>query len=327
MLDWNDLKLVLAIAEAGTLSGATRLLEVSQPTVSRRLTAFETALGLKLFDRGPEGYSLTPAGKRVHACALQIELEVCSIERNLADDGSSEGHIVLTTSESFGIYCVTPLMAEFHSRFPRISLDMIVSPDAVNVQRRTADIAVRVGGANSNGLVRRHIGKVHYSIFGSTDYLEKNGEPKTLDDLRQHAIIGSSGAAADFRQVKLLLDMSEGGSAKFATDNLINHLAAVKSGLGLMALPTYVAADSPEIRPVLVEKFYPNLDVWILTHKDLAQVERIRCLVDFLADGIGEKLTNSTIPPVTTGGVKPRRSPPGYIVSAQVSSKTPGMPS
>jgi len=290
MLDWNDLKLVLAIAEAGTLSGATRLLGVSQPTVSRRLTAFETALGLRLFDRGPDGYNLTPAGKRVHACALQMEFEVRAIERNIVDDGSPQGHIVLTTPEGFGICCVTPLLAGFQSRFPLISLDMIISPDAVSILRRTADIAVRVGDPKSDGLERRHAGKVHFSIFGSNDYFAKNGEPETLDDLRQHDVIGSSGTSAGFRQVKLLYDMSLGRSAKFTTDSVINHLAAAKAGLGLMVLPTYVAAEASEIRQVLVEKFHPNLDVWILTHKDLAQVERIRCLVDFLAEGIGEKL-------------------------------------
>jgi len=290
MLDWNNLKVVLAIEQAGTLSGATRLLGVSQPTVSRQLKTFETVLGRKLFDRGPQGYRLTLAGKRVHACALQMEFEVRAIERNIVDDGSPEGHIVLTTPEGFGICCVTPLLAEFQSRFPLISLDMVISPDAVNILRRTADIAIRVGDPKSDGLERRHVGKVHFSIFGSTDYLEKNGEPKFLEDLRQHAIIGSSGASVDFIQVKLLSDMIEGSTANFTTDNLMNHLAAVKAGFGLVALPTYVAAGVAGIRQVLTEKFNPSVDVWILTHKDLAKVERVHCLVDFLAHEIGEKL-------------------------------------
>jgi len=134
------------------------------------------------------------------------------------------------------------------------------------------------------------IGKVHFSIFGSADYLEKNGAPKRLDDLKHHIIVGSSGGIASFMQTKLLLDMSKGASVTFTTDNLMNQMAAVKAGLGLMALPTYMAIGAPELRQVLVDEFYPSLDVSILTHKDLTQVERIHTLVDFLADGIGEKL-------------------------------------
>ncbi|VAV96947.1 hypothetical protein MNBD_ALPHA04-1291, partial [hydrothermal vent metagenome] len=136
----------------------------------------------------------------------------------------------------------------------------------------------------------------YFSIFGSADYLEKNGEPKRLDDLKHHIIIGSSGGIANFMQTKLLLDMSKGASVTFTTDNLMNQLAAVKAGFGLMVLPTYMAIEAPELRQVLVDEFYPSLDVWILTHKDLIQIERIRALTDFLVDGIGEKLKEFTKP-------------------------------
>jgi len=86
MLNWNDLKFVIAIAEAGTLSGATRMVDASQPTISRRLKELEKRLDLKLFERGLDGYRLTTAGKRVHACALQMEFEARQIERDIADN-------------------------------------------------------------------------------------------------------------------------------------------------------------------------------------------------------------------------------------------------
>lgn len=296
MLDWNDLKFVLAIAEAGTLSGATRMMDASQPTISRRLKQLEKTLGLKLFERGLDGYRLTSAGKRVHACALQMEFEARKIEYAIADDTALEGNIIVTASAGLASYFVTPLLARFHADFPRITHEMIVTYDTVDVSRRVADIAVRVGDHHVGELERWCVGQTYFSIFGSADYLEKNGEPKRLDDLKHHIIIGSSGGIANFMQTKLLLDMSKGASVTFTTDNLMNQLAAVKAGFGLMVLPTYMAIEAPELRQVLVDEFYPSLDVWILTHKDLIQIERIRALTDFLVDGIGEKLKEFTKP-------------------------------
>lgn len=294
MLDWNDLKLVLAIAEAGTLSGATRMVDASQPTVSRRLKELEKTLGLKLFERGLEGYKLTSVGKRVHACALQMEFEARQIERDIANDTAPEGNIIVTATEDFAFFLLTPLLARFRTDFPSITHEMLISFHAVDVLRRVADIAVRVGKPHSDGLERRCIGQAHFAILGSSDYLKKNGEPKRLSDLKHHTIVGSNGDIANFMQTKLLHDISKGASITLTTDNLMNQLAAVKAGFGLAALPTYMAIGAPELRQVLVDEFQPSLDVWLLVHKDIAQVERIRTLVDFLADGIGEKLKKIT---------------------------------
>lgn len=290
ILDWNDLKFFLAIAEAGTLSGATRLVTASQPTLSRRLAELEATLGLKLFERRPDGYKLTVAGEQVHACALQMEYGARGIERDITGGDSSKGHMVVTTTVGLSTSCVTPLLARYQALFPHISIDMIISYDATNVLRRVADIAVRMGEPHADGLEQRHVGTVSFSIYGSVDYLEKNGEPKRIEDLKTHSIIGSSGDISNFMQTKLLRDMSADPFPNFTTDDLTNQVAAVKAGFGLMAFSNHMAVSEPELRRVLTDEFNPSVDVWILTHKGLAQNDRLRSLVDFLADGISENL-------------------------------------
>ncbi len=289
-LDWNDLKLVLAIAEAGTLSGATKLLKTSQPTISRRLAELEKTLALQVFDRSLEGYQLTPAGHRIHACALQMEFEARKIERDIASDTGSQGNIIITATENITNHFVIPQLARFKNAFPGVTFEIVISYDAVNVARRVADIAIRLGNLHDEGLEHRHLGQVHFSLFASEEYLEKNGTPKHLSDLKRHAIIGSSGDISNLMQAKLLQEASEGAPILFATNSLLNQLAAVQAGFGIMALPSYLALGTSGLRQILVDAFNPALDLWILAHKDVAQVERIQALVNFLADGISDRL-------------------------------------
>jgi len=296
-LNWDDLRFVLAIAEAGSLTRATRVVGASQPTVSRRLAALEEALEVKLFERRQEGYRLTKAGERLRAHAQRMEVEARQIERDLgAADEAVEGRVVLAATEDFAIACITPMLGRFHCRYPRLAFDMVVSYDAIDLMRREADFAVRIGDPRSDRLESLHVGKLHFGIYGSADYLARNGEPRHLEDLASHAVIGSIGRISEFMQTRLFQRHASEATVAITSDNLMSQLAALRAGFGLLAMPSYLTWHAPEARRVLADQFDPSLDVWLLTHKDIVRTGRIRALSKFLAEEIADALARCRDP-------------------------------
>src|SRR6187402_3595408 len=140
MLDWSDFEVFLAVARAGTLSAAARLLKVDQSTVSRRLAALEASAGTRLFDRTPTGYLLTAPGEAMRGRVEDMETHAIAIERQLlGQDTSPTGQVRLAASDSFAAWFLVPRLAGLCSRYPGISVELVTGNQPVNLARREAD--------------------------------------------------------------------------------------------------------------------------------------------------------------------------------------------
>ena len=276
--DWDDLRHFLAVARAGSLSGAARALEVNHSTVFRRISAFEQHLGVRLFDRQPKGYVLTPAGEQMQDVALRIEEEIASLDRRLTgQDKRLTGTVRITTIDILALGVLPRHLAAFRSNFPGIELELTISNSVLNLTRREADIALRVSNDPPETLVGRRVSRLVFAVYGSADYIARRPQA----DLGGHDWIGldSEHAPLALRFARFL----PGVRAVFRANSVAAAIEAAKAGIGLATLPCGLAdVENGLVRVSSLPGDF-TLDLWLLTHEDLRTTARIRAVLDFLA--------------------------------------------
>lgn len=281
---WDNLRIFLAVARAGSLSGAARTLGVNHSTVFRRIGAFEEALGVRLFERQPGGYLLTPAGEELRDGALRVEEEIASLSRKVTgQDLRLSGTVRVTTIDMLAFGLLPRHLAGFRDAYPGIEVELVVGNVALNLSRREADVALRVGNAPAETLVGRRVGRLAFAVYGSAGYRDRRPEP----DLALHDWIGfdSEHEALVRRMARFLAEVKP----TLRTNSVAAALSAAKAGLGLAPLPCGLAdleADLVRVAP-LPDEF--TLDLWLLTHEDLRQTARIRAFLDFLAEALAKE--------------------------------------
>lgn len=286
-VDWGLYHYFLAVADTGSLTAAARRLGVSQPTVGRQIQALEETLGVRLFDRASSGYVLTAAGEAIVAPARIIEEQALAIERRVAgEDGRLEGRVRISAAEGLATYWLAPRLPELKQCYPGLEIELIVGSSALDLMRRQADIVLRIGEPCSDELVGRRMGKVHFGLFAAASYLADKGTPTSLDQLAEHEVIESAGAIAELAQARRVREIAGSASAGVYCDNLVTQFAALQAGVGLMALPLYMASAAPGLQRLLPEDFDLALDLWLLVHRDLRPVARIGVVFEFLADAV-----------------------------------------
>lgn len=282
--NWDDLRLFLAVARSGTLSGAARALGVNHSTVFRRVGAFEEALGVRLFERMPTGYLLTPAGEEMHEGALRVEEEIAALSRKVTgQDLRLSGTVRVTTIDMLAFGLLPRHLASFRKEYPGIEIELVVGNATLNLSRREADVALRVGNEPPESLVGRRAGRLVFAVYGSNDYRVENPDP----DLMQHDWIGfdAEHAALVSRFSSFLPEVKPALRA----NSVAAALAAAKAGIGLAPLPCGIADLEPDLVRIapLPDDF--TLDLWLLTHEDLRRTARIRAFLDFLADALAKE--------------------------------------
>ena len=286
-VDWGLYRYFLAVANAGSLTAAARHLGVSQPTVGRQIQALEEIIGARLFDRANSGYVLTGPGEAIIELARAIENQALAIERRIAgEDGRVEGRVRVSAAEGLSTYWLAPRLPELRERYPDIEIELVVGSAALDLVRREADIVLRIGDPRSEDLVGRRLGQVHFGLFAAEGYIAAKGLPERPDQLAEHAVIESTGAIADLAQARRLRDLAGAAPAPVLCNNLMTQFAALQAGVGLMALPLYMAQAVPGLRRLLAEDFDVALDLWLLVHRDLRPMARIGVVFEFLAEAL-----------------------------------------
>ena len=292
--NWDDYRFFLATAESGSFSAAARILNVSQPTVSRRIAQMEQSLGLRLFDQHPEGYVLTQEGEALVDIANGLCDRAMELQRRAVSLQSTHmGTINLTTTAGVAQYWLTQHISEFHALYPKIQINIFARGEMLDLLRNEADIALRFGEPGSQELVGRRIGSVPFCLLASHEYLENYGRPKELSELRSHRFVGALGAAANFSQNLQLVSILEDDAYSSSTDNANVQLGLAQAGLGIVCLPCYMVQASG-LEKILPHDFKHEIDLWLLSHKDIRNTPRVRTLLDFLYKNMKKELNGAT---------------------------------
>jgi DNA-binding transcriptional LysR family regulator len=284
-MDWNDLRYFLAVARTGSLTLASSSLGASQSTVSRRIGELEKSIGTSLFRRHQTGYYLTDEGQEVLRHAELVEDSVMALERGATGlDRNPVGTVRLATSENLAIDLVIPALPAFRDRYPGISLEILTSTATAELERREADIALRVVRPMRGNLKIRRVGHMTYSVYGGRDYVERHpaqdGEPLG----GRHAIAWDA-AHAHLPAATWLAREHPGCRTALITSSLATQIAAVRAGLGLAVIPDFLTVKDDFVRVIPPERMF-SAEVWLVTHADLAASARIRALADFLSNEV-----------------------------------------
>lgn len=280
---WDDIRFFLAIHRAGSLSAAAGPLKVTQPTCGRRLVALETSLGLRLFDRTPDGLRITTEGSALLDAAMRMEQSAEDLAlRATVSDRDLEGVVRIATTELFACSFLVRALDEVRKKYPRICAELVLSNTETDLLRREADIAFRFGPQASRPrpatLVARRLGDEPFLLYGADAYLDRRSAPADPDDLADHDVVVYAGrhpaaewCARAFARATVAL----------SAPSMQVTGAAVAAGLGLGVLPRRAARLFPTLRPL--SPVVAQGTGWLIVHPDLRHVPRIRVVVDTLA--------------------------------------------
>jgi DNA-binding transcriptional LysR family regulator len=283
-LDWSALRDFLAVAEAGSLSAAARQIQVSQPTLTRRMAALENQLGTELFVRRPRGLELTEAGEAILEPLRQMDREARAIEFAVSGrDQELAGPVRITATEGLAIDWLTPELAHFQARHPAIQIEFIIRNTNVNLLQREADIAVRLGRPRQTDLVARRVGDLAYAFYGSRSYLDAVGRPRDDDDLRDHRAVIFDESLSHATLGAWLLKSLAGARIVYRANSIQAQLAAIRAGYGLGGQAAFIASRRPELERVLPERSL-LMEIWLVTHAGLRRSARMRAVYDFLVE-------------------------------------------
>jgi len=287
MKNWSDYPILLAVAESGSLTAAGRKLNMSQPTVGRRIRALEDHFGTPLLKR--ENGSLIPTvfGTSMLDHIRRMQDEASAIDRSSATlEDSLSGVVRLSATEGVGTNWLPSVMQVFRGSHPDILIDVGIGFQNFNLAQREADIALRwFSPGEQNSLIGRKVADVNFGMFASADYIAKRGMPQNLDELSEH-----DGVLASIMDGKILWMLNDDGKVinmpkriTFQTNSIWAFNEALQQGYGIGILPIVGAhgTGTSSLIPVLPEITHSEA-LYLVAHQDLKRSTRIRAVFDFL---------------------------------------------
>jgi len=268
--DWNDFKVLAALAEAGSVAGAARALGIDHSTVSRRLTALEQALGAQLLVRGGRGLDWTDEGRTALAAS-----------RNIRAAKSEIAGVVKLSCPSALAPVLTPVLAALHSAHPLLSIELIGENRTIDLAKGDADIALRMFRPSEPDLVCRHSIDIGWGLYAARSYVTVHGVPASIDALSRHRLILYVEALREVAGPRWIEDHASAHNGLMRVDNPEVAAQAIAAGTGLGVIPCFMAALHPDLIRVFSEPVVSSTG-WIVYHQAARDTARVRCAVDAL---------------------------------------------
>ena len=291
MNNWSDYPILLAVAETGSLTAAGKKLNMSQPTVGRRVRALEDHFGTPLLKKESGQLVPTSFGQSVLDHVRRMQDEAAAINRSSASlEDSLSGVVRISATEGIGTAWLPPVLQVFRQSHPDMLFDVGIGFQEFNLAQREADIALRwMGPGSQNSLIARKVADVTFGLFASASYIQKKGNPSSLDDLKGHdaviAMIHDDDPLWIHDENKNPINMPE--NVTFRTNNIWAFKNAIAAGYGIGALPL---CSSGMLQGVPITRVLPNFGqiegLYLVAHEDVKRSARIRAVYDFLADAM-----------------------------------------
>ena len=293
-MDWDKLRVFHAVAEAGSFTHAGETLNLSQSAVSRQISGLEDSLKLSLFHRHARGLILTEQGEILYQTARDVFAKLATTEALLSEGKDSpKGPLRLTTTIALGSNWLSPRLASFLELFPEINLTLILNDSELDLAMRQADVAIRLTPPRQPDLIQRHLKTIAFHLYAAPDYLIRHGLPKTPADLVDHRlVIYGETPHPPFPNVNWLMDIA--ASHRGRQSNVVrmnNYFAifrAVQTGLGIAALPDYMAREDVSLIRVIPDLEGPPVPTYFVYPEELRHSKRIMVLRDFLIQEVAK---------------------------------------
>ena len=284
-IGWELYRSFHGVLKEGSLSGAARLLGITQPTVGRHIAALESALGVVLFTRSPTGLLPTAVAHTLRAHAETMERTAAALERAASSQGDEvRGVVRVSASEVVGVEVLPSIITHLRRQHPHLKVELVLTNRLSDLLQLEADIAVRMVRPSQEQLLAQRIGLIEVGLHARDDYLQQHGIPQVLKDLTDHSVIGYDQANAFIRSVAIT--GFERSDFAFSSDSDLAQLALIRAGAGIGGCQVQLAKRDPRLRRVLPQAFALKLDTWVTMHEDLRNSPRCRVTFDALVQGL-----------------------------------------
>ncbi|MCX7890383.1 MAG: LysR family transcriptional regulator [Rhodobacteraceae bacterium] len=262
--NWDDLRFLLAVAEAGSVNGAARALGVNHATVLRRIAAYEAATGIVVFDKTARGYSVPADRRAIVQAAREVDSAVQALHRVLRGNlAPVSGEVTVTTTDSLAQVVLPPVIAELRAVAPDLRIDVISTNAHLDLGRTEADIAVRAAKALAEGLEGEAVARLCFRVYRRRDAVDGG------------AWLGLAGATGAAPVARWLAEAAGEAAVTARADSFLVLRELVAQGMGRAVLPAYVGDTDPRLEPVPGIEVPDLAGIWVASHADLARVPRI----------------------------------------------------
>ncbi|UTW56555.1 LysR family transcriptional regulator [Kordiimonas sp. SCSIO 12610] len=290
-MNWDDIRHFLAVARAGRLSKAAQQLSVNQATVGRRISALESALGSKLFDKSPQGYTLTEAGERLIPVAEQMESATISAFAEMADEEQHfSGTIRLGAPDGVATYLISEGAKSFCERHPNLELQIVASPRTFSLSKREADFTITVSPPNQGRLKVRKISDFHLHLYASKSFIDAHAPIMTTNDIKHLPNVAYIPDLITDKKLDYLPLIDDDIKANITSTSLHVQVNCTLAGAGLCVIPDFIAKRHADLVPILPEQVHFKRSFWLVVHEDYAKLERIKAISDYLTDHVRNHL-------------------------------------
>ncbi|GHD54627.1 LysR family transcriptional regulator [Thalassobaculum fulvum] len=293
-MDWDKLRVFHAVAEAGSFTHAGDTLNLSQSAVSRQISHLEESLRVPLFHRHARGLILTEQGEILYQTARDVFAKLATTEAILSEGKDRpKGPLRLTTTVALGSNWLTPRIGAFLELYPEISLTLILNDSELDLSMRQADVALRLTPPRQPDLIQRHLKTIKFHLYAAPSYLKRAGVPRSPADLVDHRlVIYGETAHPPFPNVNWLLDVAAGPRGRptsvLRVNNYFAMYRAVQTGIGIAALPDYMAREDVNLIRVVPDLEGPQVPAYFVYPEELRHSKRITVLRDFLIQEVAK---------------------------------------
>ena len=282
-LDWDHLRLFIHVARTGRLSSAAERLGINHSTAVRRMDAFEKVVGTRLFDRSPQGVTLTNEGAELLVYAERIEQEAQMMMARVAgQEARLSGVVRVAVPEAFGVYLVTPMLAEFKAEHPGITIELIPDSRKLSLSRRDADLMVSTVQPSRGRMFISKLAEIGMGLYASADYLAARGIPASIEDLAVHDFVAFVDDLLDTEDYMPLNQFVENPAMAFRSSSIISQQGAILGGVGMGFLHDFVVPHTPDLVRVMPDRIRAKRAFWLLVHADLRRIPRVRAVAAFI---------------------------------------------
>jgi DNA-binding transcriptional LysR family regulator len=285
-MNWDDVRIFLAVARAGQILGAAKRLDLNHATVSRRIAALEEALRAKLFRRLTTGSELTAAGERFLAIAERMEADMIAARAEVAGEGDAvSGTVRIGAPDGFGVAFLAPRLGQLTAQHPELRIQLVPVPRSFSLSRREADIAITVERPTEGRLVAVKLVDYSLGLFASRAYASEHGLPDSAEGLADHRLLGYVPDLVINASLDYAAEFSPDWDAAFMISSALGQVEAVRSGAGIGILHTFVARAAPDLVPVNtiapIRRAY-----WLVYHESMRGLRRVQAVTSFIAEAV-----------------------------------------
>ncbi len=288
-MDWDDIKLFLAVTRAESLSGAGKVLRLDPATVGRRIARLEEAVGARLFLKSPQGYALTEEGSRILTHAERAEQAMAGALDELRGGAGLTGQIRIGAPDGCANYLLPQVLAQICDANPGLEVHIVALPRVFNLSKREADMAIAVSRPETGRLTVQKLTDYKLHLAASRDYIAAHGAISGLADLDRHRMVGYIADMIFDKELDYLSALGVEG-VPLASNSVSVQLNWLRHGAGIGVVHDFALPAAPELVRLIPEQVSLTRAFWLIRHADDGRAERLNRFADLLAQGIRKEV-------------------------------------